>query len=390
MSTLTHDAPAPTKWIWAVHARLVMALLSTLTLLIATMTLGAQPAAAVVSSPFTDIGSSPFKADIEWLYSEGITSGCQATLYCPNDPVTREQMASYLARMFDLPPTGTDFFTDDENSIHETNINRLAASGVTSGCTATTYCPRALVTRAQMASFLVRADNLNTGAGRNYFNDDNGTIHEANIDRAAAAGIATGCGTWKYCPNGSVTRGQMAAFLHRVVLPVTPPPYPAPPPPPPPKSFGNGTWVVGSQVPAGLYRAPGGSSCYWERLSGFGGSLAEIIANGFGDQKIVVEISASDVGFSSEDCGTWTNTFGPITSSKTAPFGTGTYIVGSDIAAGTWKAPGGSSCYWERLRGFGGELSDIITNDFAPTSPVVTIASGDEGSGPPRVGRGRR
>ena len=195
----------------------------------------AQPAQPVAAgtSPFTDIDGSTFKADIEWLYSNGITTGCQATLYCPDDEVTREQMASFLARMFALPATTTDYFTDDEGSTHEDNINRLGASGITKGCTLTTYCPKAPVTRAQMASFIARAAELTIGAGRNYFYDDNGNTHEDNIDRSAAAGIASGCGTWRYCPSGNVTRGQMAAFLHRIVSPVTPPPYPAPAPPTP-------------------------------------------------------------------------------------------------------------------------------------------------------------
>jgi hypothetical protein len=139
-------------------------------------------------------------------------------------------MASFLKRMFDLPATTTDYFTDDEGSIHEGDINRLAASGITAGCSPTLYCPRSLVSRAQMASFISRAADLSVGAGRNYFNDDNGNTHESNIDRAAAAGIASGCGHWLYCPDDSVSRGQMAAFLHRIVSPVTPPPYPAPDP----------------------------------------------------------------------------------------------------------------------------------------------------------------
>ena len=185
---------------------------------------------AATSTPFTDISGSIFKADIEWLYGQGITAGCEATKYCPNDKVNREQMASFLARMFKLPSTTTDYFTDDETSIHESNINKLAAAGITSGCTTTTFCPKDAVTRAQMASFIARAADLTVGAGRNYFYDDNGNLHEANIDRAAAAGVASGCGQWIYCPSGTVTRGQMAAFLHRIVSPVTPPPYPAPDP----------------------------------------------------------------------------------------------------------------------------------------------------------------
>jgi CSLREA domain-containing protein len=183
---------------------------------------------AIQPTPFTDIGSSLFKKDIEWLYANGITKGCAATLYCPLESVTRDQMASFIAREFHLPSTATDYFTDDETSSHEADINRLAASGITAGCTPTTFCPTAAVSRDQMASFLARATEITAGAGRDYFNDDNGNTHEANIDRTAAAGISTGCGSYKYCPTASVTRGQMAAFLRRVVTPVPPPPFPAP------------------------------------------------------------------------------------------------------------------------------------------------------------------
>jgi hypothetical protein len=137
-------------------------------------------------------------------------------------------MASFIAREFRLPSTTTDYFTDDESSTHEAAINRLAKSGITSGCTATTFCPTKLVLRDQMASFLARAAELTVGAGRDYFNDDDGNTHEAGIDRAAAAGITTGCASYKYCPAASVTREQMAAFLRRVITPVPPPSYPAP------------------------------------------------------------------------------------------------------------------------------------------------------------------
>ena len=63
-------------------------------------------------------------------------------------------MASFLARVFSLPGSTTDYFTDDETSIHEVDINRVAEAGITSGCTATTYCPLNPVTRGQMVAFL--------------------------------------------------------------------------------------------------------------------------------------------------------------------------------------------------------------------------------------------
>ena len=188
------------------------------------------PVAAAATSPFTDIAATTFEQDIDWLFAKGITVGCTPTTYCPDRAVSRGEMASFLVRMFQLTAGwDIDAFTDDDGTTHEQDINRLAASGITVGCTETTFCPNAPVRRDEMASFLVRAIPLTAGAGDDYFRDDNGTTHEADIDRTAAAGITTGCGTWRYCPASSVTRGQMAGFLHRVEKPISPPPYPAPP-----------------------------------------------------------------------------------------------------------------------------------------------------------------
>ncbi|HYI65346.1 MAG TPA: S8 family serine peptidase [Candidatus Limnocylindrales bacterium] len=171
-----------------------------------------------VDLPFEDIETSSFVDDIVWAFENGITSGCSThpLLFCPNDPVTRGQMASFLDRALDLPSTATDFFTDDETSTHEAAINRVAEAGITMGCTATTFCPNAPVTREQMASFLDRALDLPTTA-TDFFTDDETSTHEAAINRVASAGITTGCTATTYCPKAVVTRGQMAAFLHRAL-----------------------------------------------------------------------------------------------------------------------------------------------------------------------------
>ena len=86
----------------------------------------------------------------------GITSGCGGGRFCPDGLVTRGQMATFLSRAFDLASTPTDFFGDDEASTHERAINRLAASGITSGCAPGRFCPDGIVTRGQMAAFLHR------------------------------------------------------------------------------------------------------------------------------------------------------------------------------------------------------------------------------------------
>jgi glucose/arabinose dehydrogenase len=170
----------------------------------------------VVAVPFSDIGGSPFRDSIIWLYAAGITNGCGGGIYCPLGLVTREQMASFLARALGLPPASADFFTDDEASPHEADINRLAAAGITLGCGAGSYCPSDFVTREQMASFLARALGL-VGSSSDFFSDDETSPHEADINRLAAAGITNGCGGGRYCPTDFVTREQMAAFLERAL-----------------------------------------------------------------------------------------------------------------------------------------------------------------------------
>lgn len=168
---------------------------------------------------FTDVAStSPFRADIEWLADSGITAGCSASQFCPAAAVTRDQMASFLARALGLEAAGWDFFTDDAYSIHEPDINRVAQADVTDGCSPSWFCPRAVVTRGQMAAFLVRALDL-PPAGGDYFTDDETSAFEDDINRLAASGITGGCWTGQYCPDGFVSREQMAAFLHRAFGP---------------------------------------------------------------------------------------------------------------------------------------------------------------------------
>jgi hypothetical protein len=163
---------------------------------------------------FDDIGLISFRSDILWLADNGITTGCGPSKYCPAANVRRDEMASFLARALHLTGTVPDAFTDDTGNIHEHDINLVAAAGITTGCGGGKYCPASSVPRDQMASFLSRAVGL-SGTAPNAFTDDNGNPHEPNINLAAQAGITTGCGGTNYCPAGLVTRGQMAAFLHR-------------------------------------------------------------------------------------------------------------------------------------------------------------------------------
>ncbi|MGH8911711.1 MAG: S8 family serine peptidase, partial [Acidimicrobiia bacterium] len=134
-----------------------------------------------------------FHAAITWLAEQGITRGCNPptnSLFCPDDDVTRGQMAAFLNRALDLGPTGNDFFVDDEGSVFENDINELAAAGITKGCNPPAndqFCHDRTLSRAEMATFMVRGYGLAAGAGDDLFVDDDGNIHEAAIDMLGTA-----------------------------------------------------------------------------------------------------------------------------------------------------------------------------------------------------------
>jgi parallel beta helix pectate lyase-like protein/S-layer family protein len=173
-----------------------------------------EPIGARWANGFVDIANSIFKDDIIWLANSGITSGCGGDYFCPDASVSRGQMAAFLSRALNLPGTSANYFDDDDGSLFEAEINRIAAAGITTGCDVRAYCPNDRVKRDQMASFLVRALDL-PPTGNDYFTDDTGNIHQANINALRASGITTGCASGLYCPKLFVSRGQMAAFLHR-------------------------------------------------------------------------------------------------------------------------------------------------------------------------------
>ena len=157
-------------------------------------------------------------------------------LYCPDQPVTRGEMAAFISRGFDLsaPEAGPDgpvnTFSDDDGSLFEPDIEKLALAGITTGCDDGLFCPDQAVTRAEMASFLVRAiggfDGFDAPGDR--FDDDADSPHQIDINRLALIGVTNGCGDRLYCPADSVTRAQMASFLVRALEldTILPPPRP--------------------------------------------------------------------------------------------------------------------------------------------------------------------
>ncbi|HSP02073.1 MAG TPA: S8 family serine peptidase, partial [Acidimicrobiales bacterium] len=187
----------------------------------------ACPPDQVPPGRFDDVGDTVHAAAIDCVAWWGVTSGATATSYEPRGTVSRAQMASFLVRLIadaagvPLPASAPDAFTDDEDSVHEDAIDQLHALGVIRGRADGTYGPGDPVTRAEMATFLARTHDLiadpalRPGADR--FADDDGSVHERSIGAVAAVGVAAGTSETRFQPNVPVRREQMATFLVRLL-----------------------------------------------------------------------------------------------------------------------------------------------------------------------------
>ena len=176
-----------------------------------------------VGESFPDVPiSHPFYAFIENLFHNGITGGCGGGSYCPDSSVTRAQMAVFLLKSEHgsafAPPPCTGVFPDVAcPSTFADWIEQLAAEGITGGCGGGNYCPDNPVTRQQMAVFLLKAKYGSTyvPAGcTGIFGDVPCPSQFADwIEELSNQGITGGCGGGNYCPTNPNTRGQMAVFL---------------------------------------------------------------------------------------------------------------------------------------------------------------------------------
>ena len=140
--------------------------------------------------------------------------------------MTRAQMAVFLERGMNgsdySPPaaTGNVFLDVAAEDFAANFIEQLASDGITSGCGNNNFCPDAVVTRDQMAVFLLRAkysSAYSPPAATGVFGDVDLSHWAVRwIEQLLAEGITAGCGSGNYCPNNEVTRDQMAVFLVRI------------------------------------------------------------------------------------------------------------------------------------------------------------------------------
>ena len=180
------------------------------------------------SQPFADIDENSYTAsDVNCLKELEVTQGTSETTYAPEQPVTRENMASFMSRLFtavtgDDPPMEEMPFEDvSESSSAANDIASVRALGITEGTSETTYSPEKVVTREQMASFIARLYKSITGEDapvvETPFSDVSTDSYAADdIGRIYGLGITTGTSDTSYSPEEPVTRAQMASFVARI------------------------------------------------------------------------------------------------------------------------------------------------------------------------------
>ncbi len=190
---------------------------------------GGETYTILKSATFSDVPLTYWASSyIERLFNAGITGGCGTGIYCPDNSVTRAQMAIFLLKgihgsSYTPPAVGANTGFGDVAVEYWAAawIKQLAAEGITGGCGGGNYCPDNVVTRAQMAVFLLKAKNGSSysppavGVSTGFNDVATDAFAAAFIKQLVADGITAGCGNSNYCPNDSVTRAQMAVFLVR-------------------------------------------------------------------------------------------------------------------------------------------------------------------------------
>lgn len=174
-----------------------------------------SPASGVAG--FGDVGASEFYTEaVQWMVDNDITTGTSATCFSPGDPVTRGQAAAFMWRMEGEPSAPAHSFSDVVASWQQGPVSWMAANGITTGTTASTYSPDDVLTRGQLAALLWRLAG-NPAAPPHAFSDVTASWQQGPVSWMASTTpvITTGTSSTTFSPDDTVTRGQLATFFHR-------------------------------------------------------------------------------------------------------------------------------------------------------------------------------
>ena len=199
---------------------------------------GAPVAGAQTEVRFDDVDDVPYghphRPAILGLGFEGMFRGtlCEPSGFCPEEPLLRRDLAVWAARVLVMwdgggldddpePAAATRFADVNAGGRWTPHARWLLEAGVTRGCSAKPlrFCGDETVSRAQMASFLVRLFSLPSAEPAGFDDVPAGSTHAANIDALAASGVTRGCSEAPrlFCPGRATTRGQMASFIDRAL-----------------------------------------------------------------------------------------------------------------------------------------------------------------------------
>jgi hypothetical protein len=177
----------------------------------------------IPSSGFSDVLGNIHLGAIDCTVWYGLVRGTSASTFSPATPLSRGQIATLLAgivqRAGRLPVDARNAFDDDNGNVHEANINKLTALGIINGVGERRFAPERQVTRGQIATLLVGVQEFLTGKPlarqATPFTDILLDTHRANIEKAASAGLVRGTSATTYSPAGSTRRDQAASLVAR-------------------------------------------------------------------------------------------------------------------------------------------------------------------------------
>lgn len=168
---------------------------------------------------FTDVPDGAYYADaVRWAVENGITTGTGENTFSPDAPCTRAQMVTFLWRANGSPEpkdSGNWFSDVSAGAYYYKAVLWAVENGITTGTGATTFSPDATVTRGQTVTFLHRAAGSPQASGSRFSDVDSDAYYAAAVAWAVANGITDGVSATSFAPGSPCTRAQIVTFLYR-------------------------------------------------------------------------------------------------------------------------------------------------------------------------------
>ena len=167
---------------------------------------------------FADVPASAYYADaVAWAVEQGITSGTSTNTFSPDMSCTRAQIVTFLWRANGSPKAdGANPFTDvSADAYYYDAVLWAVKEGITSGTSATTFAPDMTVTRGQTVTFLYRAAGAPAVSGGSFADVAADAYYADAVAWAVKEGITSGTGGNSFSPDAACTRGQIVTFLYR-------------------------------------------------------------------------------------------------------------------------------------------------------------------------------